>query len=63
MDHNLVQTAKKGGGQLGDFDAEVIDMFWPAVQLTSPMPEGLFEIAWALGGAYIAWSMLSISKD
>lgn len=59
----VVQTANEGGGQLGYFDAEVMEMFWPAVQLTSPMPGGLFEIAWAFGGAYIAWSMLSTSAD
>lgn len=59
----LVQKANEGGEKLGYFDSAVMEMFWPAVQLTSPMPDALYEIAWAFGGAFIAWSILSASDD
>lgn len=59
----LVQKAKEGGESLGYFDPEVMDMFWPAVKMTSPMPDALYEIAWAFGGAFLAWSILSGSDE
>lgn len=59
----MVSVAKKNGVEMGYFDDRIIESFWPAVKATSEMPGLIYEIAWAAGAVFIAWSMVAASDN